>query len=395
MENLSLKRSLIRLSFVAFLIVTALSAATILWASDVREDLLATRNITIDDTARFGQLQQEADPSALYAFVLTPENYSYDELSGKNRLLFYLVTAFMVALPVCYVVAGALAVAVVFYKIKLQKPIATLQMGIRHIAADDLDFSIDYPAQDELGALCDTLENMRKQLDQNSQNTWRMLQEKDALTASVSHDLRTPITVIKGYLEYLEKATAKGALQEDVLRRTTGAMMRSAERLERYVDCIRDIKKMEEMKLQYEELPVESFLSELNEEFSLLAQKEQKQFTLIRKIRTQMFCADKQMLFKILENLFNNALRYAKMEITLLVVETDRYVDFRMEDDGCGFSQDTLELVTNWFYSSGAKEGHYGIGLSICKILCEKMGGSLLCYNRPCGGASVTSRIPK
>ena len=63
------------------------------------------------------------------------------------------------------------------------------------------------------------------------------MQDRKALTASVSHDLRTPITVIKGYLDYLSKTMLREQLTEEVLEMTLHNMMQSTERLERYVSC--------------------------------------------------------------------------------------------------------------------------------------------------------------
>lgn len=115
--------------------------------------------------------------------------------------------------------------------------------GMDHIANQDLDFQILYTSEDELGKLCSTFEQMRNEVYQSNRKMWEMLQERKALTASVSHDLRTPITVIKGYLDYIEKSLSKGSLTKDTLKITVQNMTQATERLVRYVECVKDIQK--------------------------------------------------------------------------------------------------------------------------------------------------------
>ena len=79
---------------------------------------------------------------------------------------------------------------------------------------------------------------------------WNMLQERKALTASVSHDLRTPITVINGYLDYLDKASRKQIITEEALHSTLKQMKGAVQRLERYVECVKDIQKIEDIEIK-------------------------------------------------------------------------------------------------------------------------------------------------
>ena len=96
-----------------------------------------------------------------------------------------------------------------------------LQQGIDHILNNDLDFIIDYQRHNELGKLCSAFKFMRKELVRNNRYMWNLVEERRNINASISHDLRTPITVIKGYSEYLNKNKqtifTKGNLQSLIL----------------------------------------------------------------------------------------------------------------------------------------------------------------------------------
>ncbi len=393
MEKASLKRPLALLLIITLAVAAALSAGTVFAALSIRQRLLDTRGIVIK--SHDYKVKPGTDGSVLYGYVLEPEDYSYGELSGGNQIAYCMITVLMPVLPVCYVVLGVWFAVAFFYRTRLQKPIEALKDGIQHISDSDLDFQMGYRSKDELGRLCGIFEDMRQSLYENNQKMWDMLQEREAITASVSHDLRTPITVIRGYLDYLEQAEEKGALTRELLRTTLSAMRQSGQRLERYVDCIQDIQRLADMELEKEKWNTKELLLELERECSLLAGQQGKTFVLENRLTSEVLWLDKQMLFKILENIVGNALRFARKHITLKALEDAEYVTIAVEDDGTGFSAEGLRRATELFYSSGKKEGSFGIGLTVCKTLCEKQGGDLSIANRECGGAYVLVRFKK
>ena len=99
------------------------------------------------------------------------------------------------------------------------------------------------------------------------------------------------------------------------------------------------------------------------------------------------------MLSKILENIFDNALRFSEKVICFSITEKNNYVCFTIYDDGKGFSEDELKYATSFFYSSPTNKGNFGIGLSICKILCERLDCVLSLDNTAEHGASITVQV--
>lgn len=398
-QKMTLKKALLTISAVILVIVTMLSVMTILTAADVRQEILNTRTITIGKSGnhyKTGEhnLKENSEGNAIYfSYEVTPDNYTYGKLSSENQIRYVVVTFFMVVLPILYVIVGAFAVVKLYYKMKLSAPIEALRSGMEHISGYDLDFQIDYCSEDELGMLCGTFEEMRKELYYNNKKMWQMLQDRKALTASVSHDVRTPITVIKGYLEYVEKAAQRGQLSDEILAKTIQNMTQSTERLERYVDCIQDIQKMEDIEIEQSALQVSELVNDIEDDFSILAGQHQRSFQLNNQSKKDAIYTDKNMLFKILENLLNNALRFSESRIILTVADDGAFINFSVQDDGKGFDRDELQCATTLFYSSSAGKENFGIGLSICKILCEKLGGTLMIRNHADGGACVTARI--
>lgn len=391
LQNMSLKKSLVLLAVFWLGFVSVLSVVTILSFSDIRQQILDTRPIIISDYS----INDNSQHNVENGFAIVPQKYSHGNLSKENQIYYYCVTFFMVALPVLYIIIASILVAKLYYKLKLQVPLESLKKGMYHISEQDLDFQIQYDSEDELGQLCKTFEHMKNEIHNSNCKMWDMLQERKALTASVSHDLSTPITVINGYLDYLEKSIEKDNLTREVLLSTIKNMTGASKRLERYVDCVKDIQKMEDIEIKTEIYDLKVLIEEVTREFSILAKHQNKRFELKNFSKTMLINTDKDMLSKVLENIFDNALRFSIDKIVLIINETTDYFSFTVQDDGMGFSPEELKSATSLFYSSTVKGGNFGIGLSICKILCEKLGGVLLLENNSDHGASVTIKIKK
>lgn len=103
---------------------------------------------------------------------------------------------------------------IIFYKVKLKIPIEILNKGANEISNNNLDFYLEYKSNDELGNLCSAFEKMRLQLNKNNIKMWTMIDDRKQLNAAFSHDLRNPLTVLKGYSDYLIKYMPTGKLSD-------------------------------------------------------------------------------------------------------------------------------------------------------------------------------------
>lgn len=392
-QKMSLKKSLLVLAVFCLSLVAVFSIVTILKCSDIRQEILDTRPIVItdyiiDDTNK-NDMEDNNGVTAI------PQKYTHGELSKENQVYYWCITILMVSLPIAYIVIASFMVAKLYYKWKLQIPLENLKNGMDHISQQDLDFQIPYTSHDELGQLCDTFEHMKNEIYKSNRKMWNMLQERKALTASVSHDLRTPITVINGYLEYLEKLIEKGTLTNDTLQITIKNMAEAADRLKRYVECVKDVQRIEDIEIKKENYDLKKLIANITKEFSILAAQKNKKVVTQDFSKSACISTDKAMLSKILENIFDNALRFSSEKIVLSIKEKEEYLYFSIQDDGVGFTAEELKSATSFFFSSSTNGGNFGIGLSICKILCEKLGGDMYLDNNAEHGAIIIIRIKK
>lgn len=380
-------RTSMAVTFLITICVTAmLSSITIFAANQVQHEILKKRYMTINSPDF-----QVDENTGNYILDIDNNNITWQPLSRWDTVAYYGSYAAMVGLPVFYIAVGIGAAAAVYYRKKLREPITQLQNGVERIQEDNLDFHIEYDGDDELGRLCCSMEKMRGELRQKHKALWESLEQRKLLNASVSHDLRTPITVLKGYLDYLEKNIPQDKLTEDMLLDTVSSMQGAVNRLELYVESVRDIEKIENIEIEKRSENVKLLLNELRSNVLRLAGN--KEIIISNDITVDKIQIDKGVFFRILENLLQNALRYAEKQVSINLSHKKDFLILTVKDDGKGFSAADLEKATTVFYSNDKEKQHFGIGLSVCKILCEKHGGLLYVGNQKEKGACVTAKL--
>lgn len=380
-------RTSMAVTFLITICVTALlSSVTIFAANQVQHEILKKRYMTINSP----DFQMDEN-TGNYILDIDNNNITWQPLSRWDTVIYYGSYAAMVGLPVFYIAVGIGAAAAVYYRKKLREPITQLQNGVERIQEDNLDFHIEYDGDDELGRLCCSMEKMRRELRQKHKALWESLEQRKLLNASVAHDLRTPITVLKGYLDYLEKNIPQDKLTEDMLLDTVSSMQGAVNRLELYVESVRDIEKIENIEIEKRSENVKLLLNELRSNVLQLAGN--KEIIISNDITVDKIQIDKGVFFRILENLLQNALRYAEKQVSINLSHKKDFLILTVKDDGKGFSAADLEKATTVFYSNDKEKQHFGIGLSVCKILCEKHGGLLYVGNQKEKGACVTAKL--
>lgn len=382
----SLRTSMAVTFLITICVIALLSSVTIFAANQVQHEILKKRYMTINSP----DFQMDEN-TGNYILDIDNNNITWQPLSTWDTVAYYGSYAAMVGLPVFYIAVGIGAAAAVYYRKKLREPITQLQNGVERIQEDNLDFHIEYDSDDELGRLCCSMEKMRRELRQKHKALWESLEQRKLLNASVSHDLRTPITVLKGYLDYLEKNIPQDKLTEDMLLDTVSSMQGAVNRLELYVESVRDIEKIENIEIEKRSENVKLLLNELRSNVLQLAGN--KEIIISNDITVDKIQIDKGVFFRILENLLQNALRYAEKQVSINLSHKKDFLILTVKDDGKGFSAADLEKATTVFYSNDKEKQHFGIGLSVCKILCEKHGGLLYVGNQKEKGACVTAKL--
>ena len=387
-KTTSLKLSMTITFLITICIIAVMSALTIFAANKLQQELLKKQYLMISSPDF-----RIDESTGNYVFDIDKNTITWQPFSTGDAVAYYGSYVAMIGLPVLFITIGIGVAATIYYQKKLKIPIAQLQNGVEKIQEDNLDFHVEYNEDDELGELCCSMEKMRSELWQKQKALWESLEQRKLLNASVAHDIRTPITVLKGYLDYLEKMIPQDKLTEDMLLDTVSSMQGAVNRLEQYVDCVRDVEKIENIEIEKRPENVKRLLDEMRSNVQQL--ETNKEILISSNIMTMdEVRLDKSVLFRIFENLLQNALRYAKKQVRINISQKKDFLILTVEDDGNGFAGKDLEKAATVFYSSDKEGQHFGIGLSICRILCEKHGGLLsISNNKNKRGACVTAKL--
>lgn len=334
-----------------------------------------------------------------YSYVGRPASVpEYSDL--VQRVTYNIISYAQVILVPLWILMCVWLTVWIFYKVEMEKAFRVIQDASEKIAENCLDFELEPVRDNELGRLRDSFEKMRAALYENNRATWQVLEERKRLNAAFAHDMRTPITVLKGYGEMLEQYVPGGRISQDKLLEILGMMNGQIRRLETYTQKMSSVRKLED--LEPEPAPVEAVAlqEKLRNMCGILGEDIVYSFG-----GKGTLCLDEALVLEVCENLVSNGLRYARqiLQVTVRVTEGELpaseeepagYLEVVVEDDGPGFSPEELQHATDPFYRGEGQmeQCHFGLGLYICRLICAKCGGSLVLANSICGGR-VTARF--
>jgi len=241
--------------------------------------------------------------------------------------------------------------------------------------------------EDEIGKLSDTLNYMAKEIKKKEEL-------KNDFISSVSHELRTPLTSIKGWA-----VTLKDPLTDtELLHQGLDIISNESDRLKSMVDELLDFSKFVSGKITLEKewIDLEELFLFLKHNIADRAKRENKNFNVETKEDMGTYYGDPNRLKQVFINLIDNAFKFTKEEghITLKMEKHRNYVDFIVEDDGSGISEEDITKVKEKFYKGKTSNSTNGIGLSICDEIALLHGGELIIESQLDQGTKITLRLP-
>ena len=315
-----------------------------------------------------------------YGIAITPDGVVtvLEEPTPEQERIMKCINRIQLLAVLIIPVSGLGLAGILFYHLKLKVPIAILKESTERLRMHQLDFTIPEVSADELGQVCAAFETMRAELLHTNQELWRQAEERKRLNAAFAHDLRNPVTVLKGTVKLLRR----GSADEQMLER----MDVYTRRIEQYVEAMSSIQRLEQMPVQCRPVSLPQLGRELEETARLLAPALNLSCSFPQGGQAEL---DHGLFLTVAENLVTNAARFARSGLELTMETDGGFLTLTAADDGSGFPQ---ELIQNGPKPFGKREGdaaHFGMGLYTCKLLCQKHGGDLRLKNGP--GATVTA----
>ena len=289
---------------------------------------------------------------------------------GINGIVMCALTIFFMAMVFLYVY------------INILRPFDKMKDYASEIAKGNFDLPLNYERSNYFGAFTWAFDSMRKEITRSRMAEREAIENNKTVIATLSHDIKTPITSIRAYVEGLEEN-----------------LDTSEERRSRYLEVI--MRKCDEVTALTNDLFLHS-LSDLNmlrmqpEEFELVPFLKQSvseiaaehEDVLFRKPEiSPVIYADKKRINQIVENLINNSRKYAKTNITVSLTQLDDTVSIHFRDKGSGIPDEDMPFITEKFYrgKNVGDENGSGLGLYIVKYIAEQSGGSLELINHTSG----------
>lgn len=304
-----------------------------------------------------------------------------------------------------------------FYRVHIAGPLAELAGAADRIAGQDLDFTIRVVRGRELGRLSETLEHMRASLLEAQRELWRTAESRRRLNAAFAHDLRTPITVLKGTVEMAQMRLRRGdTLDGDAL----DALSAQVARLERYATSMGGLSKLEDRPVERETFALDDLREELGRHVSeVMAARggglELKLPTVSEadgapapktccasestlKAATDgrpaaLLAIDLPLVEEVLDNLLSNACVHASSIVTFGMMVDAGVLTLVVTDDGPGFTPEALHRGCDPFFSENKSAEHFGLGLNVSSVLCGLHGGKIALTNAETGGAQVIATL--
>lgn len=310
-----------------------------------------------------------------------------DIRKSREWMLFLLNSFYHVSLyfytVICFFIVGK-----IFLETKIKPPMRVITQGLNYINMGDYSHEMIWESQDEMGRLCLEMEQMRKTMLGSKREQWKQQEEQRKINAAFAHDIRTPLTVIRGSTEFLQKYVPAGRVTEEMLMEKLNTIQEQEERLLKFSTTMTTIQNMEKWEIFGKWYAVSELMGELGAVAEGMLQNTGIEVSIHTKISEQKILLDKNLLLEVFGNLLSNALRYARQSIQVETVLEGKTFTLFVKDDGPGFSQKALRKGMETYFSEEGNGGeHFGIGLSICRMLCENHGGNLSLQNSVQQGA--------
>lgn len=284
----------------------------------------------------------------------------------------------------------------------IYNPIRKLQAAAENIKEGNLDFTIETEKKDEIGALCQSFEEMRIRLKDSAEEKVNNEKEYKALISNISHDLKTPITAIRGYVEGIIDGVADTPEKMDKYIRT---ISNKANEMDTLINELTLYSKIDTNRIPYNfnRINISDYFNDCVEEVGL--DLEAKNIGLAYFNYTEediQIIADPEQLKRVINNIIGNSVKYLDKEkgfINIRIRDVGDFIQVEIEDNGKGIAAKDLPYIFDRFYRTDASRnsatGGSGIGLSIVKKIIEDHGGSIWATSKEHTGTIVYFVIRK
>ena len=285
-------------------------------------------------------------------------------------------------------VCTALSVGLWIYR-SIAAPLLKLKKATRSIKEGNLDFVLDVEGNDEFAELFQDFEDMRIRLKESAEEKILMDKENKELISNISHDLKTPITAVKGYVEGIMDGVADTPEKMD---RYVKTIYNKTNEMDHLINELTFYSKIDTNRIPYtfSKLNVEDYFGDCAEEIGLELETRGIELVYANYVEGDVqVIADGEQIRRVIHNIIGNAIKYMdkpKGIIQIRVKDVGDFIQIEIEDNGKGIGAKDIAYIFDRFYrtdvSRNSSKGGSGIGLSIVKKIMEDHGGKVWATSR-------------
>ena len=278
---------------------------------------------------------------------------------------------------------------VVWLYSSMVRPLGTLRKATREIKDGNLDFAIDVEGRDEISELCMDFEQMRRHLKENAEEKMKYDSDSKVLISNISHDLKTPITAIKGYCEGIMDGVASSPEKLDKYVRT---IYNKANDMANLIDELSIYSKIDTNRIPYNftQIHVDDYFRDCADELRMDLESKNIDLTYYNYLdEDAVIIGDAEQLKRVVNNIVSNSVKYLDKKkgiINIRIRDAGDFVQIELEDNGRGIAKKDLPYIFDRFFRADASRnsstGGSGIGLSIVKKIIEDHGGRIWATSR-------------
>ena len=316
--------------------------------------------------------QDEVESSA---FIITDVSQAIPEVSSFVSDMFFAVILILG-------LTGLLLIVWIYRGVAI--PLGQMKIATQNIKDGNLDFELEVETDDEIGQLCRDFEEMRLRLKETTVEKQEYDRKSKELISNISHDLKTPITAIKGYVEGIMDGVAD---TPEKMERYIKTIYNKANEMDMLINELTLYSKIDSNRIPYNfsTVPVHGYFEDCAADLQMDLMSRGIQFHYTNYVDGDVkIIADVEQLKRVINNIISNSAKYmdkVEKRINLSVKDVGDFIQVEIEDNGKGIGAKELPYIFDRFYRTDASRnsmtGGSGIGLSIVKKIVEEHGGKI------------------
>ncbi|MCR4922648.1 MAG: cell wall metabolism sensor histidine kinase WalK [Lachnospiraceae bacterium] len=317
-----------------------------------------------------------------YVVIHTPMS---DIIKRKDDIL----SIFYISLLIMFLLSTIILFVFTF---SVYRPIRKISKATKEYAAGNLDYKLEIRSSDEIGQMADSLNYMAQRLSQTEDDQKKFI-------ANVSHDFRSPLTSIRGYLEAMVDGTIPAELHEKYIN----IVLNETDRLTKLTNSLLTLNNLSTkgMLLEFTDFDINKVIKNTAETFEGVCKEKKIRFKLVLTGKDMYVHADMGKIQQVLYNLIDNAIKFSNQNSSIKVETTEKNetVFVSVKDNGVGIPKDNIKHIFERFYKTDSSRGKdkkgTGLGLSIVKEIISAHNEKINVISTEGAGSEFIFTLPK